>query len=119
MSTARRPQHRRPRQTQQPRPAAGSGHHAHHHHVTIDRTNAQYWLAHMREAASKARVEDGPEAGNGFDLLADDLAACIAADWRDANGQPVLQWQYHMWVTAHPSGGFETIIEVWREYSGA
>lgn len=117
MSNARRPQHRRPRQQQ--RPAQGHTPYAHHHHVTIDRTNADYWLAHMREAASKARVEDGPEAGDGFDLLADDLAACMAGGWRAANGLPILQWQYHMWVTPHPSGAFETIIELWPEYLAA
>ena len=66
---------------------------AHHHHVTITPTNAAYWLAHMRESASRARVADGPQAGDGLDLIAADLEACIAAGWHDAKGRPVLQWQ--------------------------
>ena len=73
----------------------------------------------MRASASTARLADGPEAGDGFDLLADDLAACIAAGWRDANGLPVAQWQYHMWVAPHPSGLLETVIELWPEHLAA
>lgn len=92
---------------------------AHHHHVTIDRANAAYWIAHIRQSASRARVEDGPSAGNSLDQMADDLAACIAADWRDADGCPVQQWQYHMWVLPHPSGQLETIIELWPEHLAA
>lgn len=121
MSTSRHSQPRRrpvgrPRPSRLVRPAATP---ANHHHVTITPTNANYWLAHMRESASRARVADGPQAGDGVDLMADDLEACIAAKWRDAEGRAVLQWQYHMWVTPHPEGGFETVIELWPELLAA
>lgn len=120
MNTTRRPQPRRSRRNQQAhtrvRPAIPQ---ANHHHVIIDATNAGYWLAHMRESASRARVQDGPQAGEGFDALADDLEACIDSGWRGADGRPVQQWQYHMWVSPHPQGLFETIIELWPEYLAA
>ena len=49
----------------------------------------------------------------------DDLEACINSGWRGADGRPVQQWQYHMWVSPHPQGLFETIIELWPEYLAA
>jgi len=65
--------------------------------------------------ATGAFERGGPEAGAAFDLIADDLAACIAAGWHDADGRPVRQWEYHLWVAPHPNGTFETIIEFWPE----
>ena len=137
MTTSRRLQPRRrrplglspqPRQPNQPgragRPALVSQYRrapqpAQHHHVIIDATNATYWLAHIRESASRACLHSGPEAGEGLDQIADDLAACMAAGWIDGEGRPVLQWQYHMWVAPQPDGLHETIVEFWPEHLAA
>ncbi len=92
---------------------------ARHHQVVIDATNAAYWLAHMRESASRARLYGGPEAGDGLEQMAADLAACIAAGWRDGQGRPVQQWHYHLWVAPQRDGLHETIVEFWPEHLAA
>lgn len=92
---------------------------ARHHHAIITAGNATYWLHHIREAAIRARAQIGPEAGDTLDLMADDLAACVAAHWRDREGRAVVQWQYHMWVATQPDGLLETIVELWPEHLAA
>jgi len=92
---------------------------ARHHHVTISATNAAYWVDRVRESAARARREIGPQAGAGLDEMADDLVACIAAGWRDREGRPVRQWQYHMWVAPHADGVLETIVQLWPEHLAA
>lgn len=126
MNSSRRPQPRRRRGNQSGRPAGplrrapGQGAvPAAHHQVVIDATNAAYWVAHMRESASRARLYGGPEAGDSLDLMADDLAACVAAGWHDATGRPVQHWQYHMWVAPHADGLIETVVELWPEHLAA
>ncbi|MDO8389049.1 MAG: hypothetical protein Q7V57_01050 [Actinomycetota bacterium] len=125
MSTSRHTQPRRPRPSRpagRARPAGQFGRPqvpAHHHHAIINASNAAYWLDHIRTSAIRARVEVGPEAGDTLDQMADDLAACIAARWRDRDGRAVVQWQYHMWITPHPSGLLETIVELWPEHLAA
>lgn len=111
-------QHRRTRPHRQTRVAPPQPK-ARHHHVIIDPTNANYWLAHMRESASLARLNDGPQAGAGFDALADDLETCVNAGWQSTDGRPVAQWEYHLWVAPHPQGLFETIVELRPEYLAA
>jgi len=122
MSTSRHSQPRRPRPSRpggQPRPAGQFQVPAHHHHAIINASNAHYWLNHIREAAIRAHAEVGPEAGTSLDEMADDLAACIAAQWRDREGRAVVQWQYHMWVAPQPNGLLETIVELWPEHLAA
>ncbi|CAB5004310.1 MAG: hypothetical protein F2681_10180 [Actinobacteria bacterium] len=121
MSTSRhfQPRRRSARPAGQPRRPSQFQVPPHHHHVTIDASNVEFWLNHLRESAIKARVENDTEIGDRFDEMADDLAACVAAGWRDVDGRPVRHWHYHMHVTPHPSGLLEHFIELWPEHLAA
>lgn len=75
-----------------------------HEHVTIDRTNADYWLTRMRRFADNARSHGDREGAARLDLLAEDLRACMTADWRDRLGRAITHWDYHMWIRRRPDG---------------
>ncbi len=77
---------------------------AQHHQVTIDRTNADNWLTTMHRVADDARRHGDRQGAAHLDLLAEDLSACISADWRDRLGTAVTHWEYHMWISRRADG---------------
>ena len=90
-----------------------------HHHVTIDRTNAEYWLAKMHSFADNARRHGDREGAARLDLVAEDLIACMAANWRDRRGIAVTHWDYHMWITPRPHGLLSVRMQLQPTYLAA
>jgi hypothetical protein len=75
-----------------------------HLQFTIDPSNAEEWLGTMRYLADDARNQGDREGAAHLDLLAEDLSACIAGDWRDRLGTAVARWEYHLWVSRRSDG---------------
>lgn len=81
-------------------------------HILIEPTGVDLWLEMLHLMADTMREHSSRSLGARIDLMADEVKACAARNWRDRKGRPVKAFEFQARFTDLPDRGLDIKVSL-------